>query len=148
MVRFVCVALAALSLVGCATRRQLPDEAYVDAGRMLGASKRCFEANLMSPQLYANTERAIEYRLASYEVDQATLIAQKMRAWSNTKASPELCRNAEAAAFKVIAVAGEIKSDRAAAAAADQQLLNTVIQNGAVQKPIYCNRIGNTTMCQ
>lgn len=138
------ISLLALTLVGCATRAQSMTEAeYLEIGSFRAWTKLCFDAQMMTPREYADSEGAIDVHLTRRTYDSDYLHAKTMAVFNREVANPAFCREVQAKAYNTVRTAGIIQSNRAEARAAASY--STPMPQ--VQKPIWCNRIGSTTMC-
>jgi uncharacterized protein YejL (UPF0352 family) len=135
--------LVIIMVAGCSTTKPLPEEQYGPTAAMIGGLDLCFNAGKITPKMYAETKAAISYRLSTWTYDQSKLRNKTAALTGKQKATPQLCRMVEATAHSAIANSNSHQQQRAASAAAFSRSLEQMNRN----KPVYCNKIGNTTIC-
>lgn len=135
--------LVIVMVSGCSTTKPLPEEQYGQAAAMIGGLELCFNAGKITPKMYAETKAAINYGLSTWTYDQSKLQSKTIALTSKQKVTPQLCRMVEANAHSAIANSHLHQQQRATNAANLSRSLEQLNRN----KPVYCNKIGNTTIC-
>lgn len=135
--------LVIVMVSGCSTTKPLPEEQYAPTAAMIGGLDLCFNAGKITPKMYAETKAAINYQLSTWTYDQSKLQNKTTALTSKQKVTPQLCRMVEANAHSAIANSNSHQQKRAADAANFSRSLEQLNRN----KPVYCNKIGNTTIC-
>lgn len=132
---------------GCATKSVMPEGKYQHFAEFVGYTQNCFERGHLSPQLYADAKNAVSHLLGTWDFDQAKMTFMMKTAYMQGSPDASTCRQIEANAYQLISVANQHKSD----VKESQQQLSSAIQDFnksmSTNKPIFCNRIGTTTMC-
>lgn len=137
--------ISVLMLSSCATSRPMPDESYQQIGKFAGGIQRCFEAQHISPQLLADSHGAVRTLLGSWTYDEARMKSTMDSMYRQESATPQTCRQIEAAAYTLISQANQHKGDVQANRRETADAVNQF--NNSIRKPIYCNKVGTMTMC-
>lgn len=135
--------LIGITVTGCSTTSPLSEDGYDEFGLVIGGLDGCFNDGKITPKMYAETKAAISYRLSSRTYDQGKLQKKTDAVLGKMKPTPKLCRMVEAVAHRVTASASADKQQTKESAAAFSDSMKEMNRN----KPVYCNKIGNTTIC-
>ncbi len=135
MKKILCVILASFT-VGCASK--MPTNLYPQFSSFIAELQMCFENEHITAQLYAETRSALSYQLNTWEFDRpqmANMVNQSYQAAYVTKST---CRLTEANAYQMIS---NVQQHKRTQNQAEQ------VQKSDKNKMIFCNKIGNTTIC-
>lgn len=137
-------ALSGMALLGgCMTTSPMPDSHYQWLSDFAGNMEKCFEGNYINPKHYADSKNASFYMASKWSVDVERLKQMTRSAYSQASATPQKCRQIEAASYQMIAQADQSQSNERA----NNQAINDTLREINRNKPVYCNQIGTTTMC-
>lgn len=140
-------AVVALSIAGCATTSTMPEDKYQQFSSFIGWAQKCFENNHMSTQTYVDSKNAMGYLLGTWRYDTGKMESMMRDAYARTSPSEASCRQAEADAYQLIALANQHRADEEESQRDWNEALQEFNRNMSANKPIYCNRIGTMTMC-
>jgi hypothetical protein len=146
------LALTMMLVGGAAQAQALTAEQYQTIAEFRAWSKLCFDAELMTPQHYANSESAIDVLLTGRRFDREFLHNKTMEIFNREVANPVDCRTIEAQGYQVQTAAGTAQrnqaNERAAAAQSQREFNEAATRFGnSIPRPVWCNRIGTMTMC-
>jgi choline dehydrogenase-like flavoprotein len=119
----------------------MPDDLYEYFARLDAAVTLCMKQGDVSPELVGHTRASIQYSLNTWEVNY-----QKLQS-TVERTNREAPKSATADQCKIIAAEAHEKIARSrihAVKGSEPQPTITPIQ---IQRPIFCNRIGTTTIC-
>jgi len=136
----VATTLAVLS--GCVSTPP-PASFYQSAGKFSALTQKCFDAEYISPLLYSQTKEAFGYMLGTQNYDQATLSTAQNHYYAHEEISSQVCRQVEAHAYKLLSDATNHREQKKSNSEAWQKAFDNM--NSA--RPVYCNTIGSTTVC-
>lgn len=143
MVRYLLAALAALCF--SSVHAQATQAQHQKLATFAGEVRECFEKQLVDPQFYAASRRAVSQMIAVGGFNVATLQEMEKSAFQNANANPVMCNAVQASGYELQNIANQAVASHNA----DQARLSQAATNfgNSVPKPIYCNRIGTMTMC-
>lgn len=141
--KFYLLLLTSSLIVGCSGLKPLSDDNFSYYSVSTGALQKCFESGKISPKLYADAGRAYSHALSTSTYDKNKFNSAVEFAHSKIEPTPQICRQAEANAHKVISESSEFKEKMKADAAA----LNDAQKERRRNRTIYCNKVGSTTIC-
>ena len=125
----------------------MPEDKYQQFSSFIGWTQKCFENNHMSPQTYADTKNAVGYLLGTWRYDTGKMGSMMRDAYARISPSKASCRQTEANAYQLIALANQHRGDEKESQRNWNEALQEFNRNMSANKPIYCNRIGTMTMC-
>ena len=134
-----------LGLVGCAySQFQNMNPAYYDqVANQRAFAKHCFDGGYWPAKLYADMETGVDSQLSVLNFDREKLHEKTVAQFKSIRVTESSCRDAEVVAYQVIA-RGELIQRNLAAGRGQTQSSTPMPQ---VRQPVWCNRIGTTTMC-
>lgn len=145
MLRLLSGLLVAASLAACANpKKPLEDYEYErQATRAIGIQRCAADGNL-SPQSAMWAQRQMNHQLTFWQVDYSRL-SQTIADLSRRSGSPtrEQCSGLAIAAAQFQSNVEEGNRQ----VAQEQQNIQNYINNNQIQKPVFCNRIGNQVLC-
>ncbi|OGB08974.1 MAG: hypothetical protein A3E79_17220 [Burkholderiales bacterium RIFCSPHIGHO2_12_FULL_61_11] len=137
--------VSVVMLSSCATSSPMPDETYQKFGRFAAGTQRCFEAGHINAQLYADSTGAVHALLGTWTYDEAKMRRTMDYMYRDEAATPQTCRQIEAAAYSLISQATQHRANVQANRREMADAMNKF--NNSIRKPIYCDTIGTMTMC-
>ncbi|ENH9212592.1 hypothetical protein ABWZ61_003129 [Vibrio parahaemolyticus] len=132
--------LGVLLVSGCA--QTMPDTHYDTFAMQWTVLHKCFNNGSMTPQLFAQAKSALSYALGTWSYDDARL-SSAIDDKQFYEPTEQDCRIAEANAYQMINEAEQRKQE----AAENAKAINDAMQQLNANKPVYCNTIGYTTIC-
>ncbi|EGR0376520.1 hypothetical protein ABXZ74_003953 [Vibrio parahaemolyticus] len=132
--------LGVLLVSGCA--QTMPDTHYDTFAMQWTVLHKCFNNGSMTPQLFAQAKSAFSYALGTWSYDDARL-SSAIDDKQYYEPTEQDCRIAEANAYQMINEAEQRKQE----AAENAKAFNDAMQQLNANKPVYCNTIGYTTIC-
>ncbi|EGQ9493636.1 hypothetical protein ACTSFT_003705 [Vibrio parahaemolyticus] len=132
--------LGVLLVSGCA--QTMPDTHYDTFAMQWTVLHKCFNNGSMTPQLFAQAKSAFSYALGTWSYDDARL-SSAIDDKQFYEPTEQDCRIAEANAYQMINEAEQRKQE----AAENAKAINDAMQQLNANKPVYCNTIGYTTIC-
>jgi len=131
-----------LTLVGCASR-PMPDTHYQMFSGFVGHVQKCFENEHINPQMYAEVQNSLSYVLSTWSYDSTKLFNMADESYSRTYVTQTSCRQTQADAYQIIAEAKQHRVNKKES----QQAWDNTMEKLNENKPVYCNTIGWTTVC-
>ena len=135
MKKILCSILASF-MVGCASK--MPTNLYPQFSSFIAELQMCFENEHITAQLYAETRSALSYQLNTWEFDRSQLASMVNQSYQAAYATKSTCRQTEANAYQMI---NNVHQHRRTQNQAEQ------VQKPDRNKMIFCNKIGDTTIC-
>ncbi|EGQ8734654.1 hypothetical protein RGL42_004052 [Vibrio parahaemolyticus] len=136
--------LGVLLVSGCA--QTMPDTHYDTFAMQWTVLHKCFNNGSMTPQLFAQAKSAFSYALGTWSYDDARL-SSAIDDKQYYEPTEQDCRIAEANAYQMINEAEQRKQEAAENAKAIDDAMQQLNQQLNANKPVYCNTIGYTTIC-
>ncbi|BCK22593.1 hypothetical protein [Vibrio cholerae] len=130
-----------LNLVGCSS--PMPDTHYQNFSSFVGHIQKCFEAEYIDSQMYAEAKNAFSYVLSTWDYDSTKLSKMINESYSITYVTQASCRQTQADAYQLIA---NVKQHRVNQKES-QQAWDNAMEELNKNKPVYCNTIGTMTIC-
>lgn len=143
MSRYLFAALTALSM--CSAHAGPSQDQYQTLGHFSGQLRECYENELVTPQFYAASLRAISQMIAVARFDQGVIQNLENDAYLATTATPQLCRGVETSGYQLQSIANQAVANHNAGVDANRQAAQNF--GNSIPRPVWCNRIGDTTMC-
>ena len=136
------------SLIGCVnTNNTMPKSQYVLLSDFSGMLQRCFNDGMISTRTYADAKNAFSYTLNTWDYDQKILNTMMSNAYSNATPTASSCRRSEADTFQFISLVDKRDSNNQRIQKQNFESWENTLDRMNKNKPIYCNTIGSTTMC-
>lgn len=143
----VCIVAISVLNMGCATRSTMEYETYRKFSSLAAETQKCFEGQYISSQTYAEAKNALGYALDSWNYEPGKMNSMTQTAYYLASTSDVFCRQAEANARELTLASNQRRSD----ARENKKSLNDSIKefNKGMQmnKPIFCERYGTSTIC-
>ena len=123
------------SIGGCAST--MSEKEYQSFSNFAAYSEKCFQAEYLSPQLYAEAKNAFTYLMSTWNYDQGKLSAMMGEAYSNFSATAQSCRQVEASAYEITATSRQHRANEKQ----NQEAFNNMISSPS-------NKNSNTVNCK
>lgn len=144
MTKCLMTVLAALTLVGCATKSEMPDHVYRQLGAFASQAQRCFDDEMISPSELAAAKQVVSYATGTWNFNSAKLSDAYNDSFP-TFTSKSACRNFQA---DLLTKQSEIDRRERNNAQAASELREMGRQLGNIApKSTYCHRIGTMVNC-
>ncbi|MFZ3462586.1 hypothetical protein [Vibrio harveyi] len=150
------IAVASLQLTGCATtpyNNDMPDQVYRANIMLTEGSKICMNAGYIEPKTVAEITGAVEYVKSTWTVDpfKWNHLANEFNNIEGIQSPSESdCNQIEMHGYELINNANNRKQtiERNNQYNQNQQLINSVNSiNNSIKKPVFCNNIAGTVIC-
>lgn len=136
--------LGVMTLVGCATKSDMPDHVYRQLGAFASQAQRCFDDEMISPRELAEAKNVVSYAASTWNFNSENFSNAYQDSFP-TYTSKAACRNFQA---DLIAKQSEIDRNKRNQAQAAAELSEMGRQLGnIVPKSTYCHRIGTMVNC-
>ena len=119
---------------------------YDQLGTYSGQLRECYENNLVSPQFNSDTQRAMSTIAALAKLDLVRFQNQENDAYNTAAAGMAMCRDVESTGYTIQAHARQMVANNNEGVARQQAQVQQYWPQ-PVRQPIFCNRVGTTTMC-
>lgn len=141
-----CLVAAVLAVVCTTNALSAPKELdYKMLATFRAQLQVCYTENFVSPQFFADSDRAVDSFMRQITFDREKLHDMTMSIWNETTAETQLCRDTEVAGYQLQAKTKQMVINNNQSQADFQGAVDNFKNSNP--KPIYCNRIGTQTFC-
>jgi hypothetical protein len=141
------ISILLLAAAGCTTLDPMPEGHYNQYASRIALLQKCFEAEHVSPQFYAESRGALAYGLTTWIYDQDKFSRITGYKYSISTASRSKCRSLQGEMYQMIAMVEERKAEVQASNQANNQAWNQAFQQVNTYRPVYCYNVSGVVMC-